>query len=342
MNSVLTSTPVSAPARVPRLGFLGVGWIGLLRLQSLARSGAGTIAAVADPVAECRHEARRAAPSCALVATLDELLTLELDGIVIATPSALHAEQAVHALEHGLAVFSQKPLGRTAAETRRVIAAARAADRLLAVDLSYRHTQALRRVRDLVRSGAIGGVHAVDLVFHNAYGPSRAWARDPALAGGGCVIDLGVHLVDMLHWVLNRPAIVHVASALYARGQRLPPRAPGECEDFVLATLELSGGCTARIACSWEASIGRGAIIEALFHGAHGTAAFRNVNGSFFDFTAELYHGAESETLSEPPDDWGGGALVDWTRRLADDPHFDASVEALVDVAATLDRMLGR
>ena len=285
MNSVLTSTPVSAPARVPRLGFLGVGWIGLLRLQSLARSGAGTIAAVADPVAECRHEARRAAPSCALVATLGELLALELDGIVIATPSALHAEQAVHALEHGLAVFCQKPLGRTAAETRRVIAAARAADRLLAVDLSYRHTQALRRVRDLVRSGAIGGVHAVDLVFHNAYGPSRAWARDPALAGGGC---------------------------------------------------------TARIACSWEASIGRGAIIEALFHGAHGTAAFRNVNGSFFDFTAELYHGAESATLSEPPDDWGGGALVDWTRRLADDPHFDASVEALVDVAATLDRMLGR
>ncbi|MCX9146072.1 Gfo/Idh/MocA family oxidoreductase [Erythrobacter sp. WG] len=57
-----------------------------------------------------------------------------------ATPSALHAEQAIAALERGLAVFCQKPLGRSSAEVRAVIAAAEAAHRLLAVDFSYRHT----------------------------------------------------------------------------------------------------------------------------------------------------------------------------------------------------------
>src|SRR5215212_8605598 len=96
----------------------------------------------------------------------EELLTSDLDGIVIATPSALHADQAIAALERGVAVFCQKPLARTGPETRAVIGAARAADRLLGVDLSYRHTSAMRAVRDLVTSGQIGHVRAVELVFH--------------------------------------------------------------------------------------------------------------------------------------------------------------------------------
>ena len=72
--------------------------------------------------------------------------------------------------------------------------AARQSNRLLAVDLSYRFTEAMRQVRNSVQSGALGRIFAVDLVFHNAYGPDKAWFRDPILSGGGCVMDLGVHL----------------------------------------------------------------------------------------------------------------------------------------------------
>src|SRR5690606_23712639 len=102
---------------------------------------------------------------------LGQLLELDLDGIVIATPSALHAEQAIAAFERGVAVFCQKPLGRDAIETQRVVSAARAANRLLGVDLSYRHTRAMQKIREVVRAGGIGAPFAVDLVFHNAYGP---------------------------------------------------------------------------------------------------------------------------------------------------------------------------
>jgi predicted dehydrogenase len=101
---------------------------------------------------------------------------------VIATPSALHAEQAIAALDRGLAVFCQKPLGRDASETRAVVEAARRADRLLGVDLSYRYTRAAAALRDEVRSGALGEVYAVDLVFHNAYGPDKPWFYDRRLA----------------------------------------------------------------------------------------------------------------------------------------------------------------
>src|SRR5207253_8126891 len=133
----------------------GVGWIGLNRLEALREAGAAEVAAFVDPAVELAGVER--------AGSLDELLEGELDGVVIATPSALHAEQAIAALERGLAVFCQKPLGRNAAETARVVEAARRADRLLGVDLSYRFTEAARRVRELVRSGDLGEIYAADL-----------------------------------------------------------------------------------------------------------------------------------------------------------------------------------
>ncbi len=101
------------------------------------------------------------------------------------------------------AVFCQKPLGRDGIEVRAVLAAARAADRLLGVDLSYRFTAGMVAIRDLVQRGELGAIFAVDLVFHNAYGPDKPWFYDRAELGGGCVIDLGVHLVDLALWVLG-------------------------------------------------------------------------------------------------------------------------------------------
>lgn len=339
----MSTTLERAAARaLPRLGFLGVGWIGRHRLEAVHGAGAARVHAIADPCADRAREASRAAPGAVTATSLDELLEQPLDGIVIATPSALHAEQAVRALEHGIAVFCQKPLARTAEETRRVIDAARAADRLLAIDMSYRYTAALRAVRDAVAGGAIGAVYAADLAFHNAYGPDRGWARDPALAGGGCVIDLGVHLVDMALWTLGFPAVRRVASHLYAGGTRLDAGQQDVCEDHAVATLELEGGATVRIACSWECSTGQAAMIRAHFTGTAGAAALVNVDGSFYHFRAELYRGTATETLSVPPDEWGGRAIIAWSERLAAGARFDPAVETAIPVAAALDAVLGR
>src|SRR5205823_9344721 len=115
-----------------------------------------------------------------------------LDGIVIATPSALHASQCLAALERGFAVFCQKPLGRNERETRAVVEAARRADRLLGVDFSYRTLGGAEAIRELIRSGSLGRIYAIDAVFHNAYGPDKAWFRDREQSGGGCVMDLGI------------------------------------------------------------------------------------------------------------------------------------------------------
>jgi predicted dehydrogenase len=324
----------------PRLGFLGVGWIGRNRLEAVIQSGLADIVAIADSSPENARAASELV-RCQVVGSLDELLQRELDGVVIATPSALHAGQARTVLEQGIAVFCQKPLGRTAAETMAVVDAARRADRLLGVDLSYRFVAGARRIRQLVQSGDLGSVYAADLTFHNAYGPDKPWFYDPALSGGGCVIDLGIHLVDLALWVLQGATVSRVSSHLFARGQPLPPGAD-VVEDFAVADLELDSGTIVRLACSWNLPAGCDAVIQAGFFGDAGGAMLRNVNGSFYDFMAERFRGTAREQLAAPPDQWGGRAIVDWVASLRRESGFDPAAEQLVEVAAVLDRIYGR
>lgn len=322
----------------PRVGFLGTGWIGRHRMSAIVQADTVEVAAIADPSAECVAEAALLAPDAAVLPSLEAMLDLGIDGLVIATPSALHAEQAIAALERGVAVFCQKPLGRNAAEASAVVEAARAADRLLAVDLSYRHTAAAEAIAGLVRNGELGQVFAADLVFHNAYGPDKAWFYDRAQSGGGCVIDLGVHLVDFALWLLEYPHVDAVTARLFAGGQPLSASS-SEVEDYAVARLDLANGAAVRIACSWNLHAGRDAVIEATFHGTAGGAVLRNVGGSFYDFEAVRHRGTAAEVLASPPDDWGGRAAVAWAQRLARDPRFEDEASRLVELAAVLERI---
>ncbi len=325
----------------PRVGFIGTGWIGRNRMEAILASGQVEAAAVTDPSDAAAEAARKLAPGAEIARGFEDLLAMELDGIVIATPSALHADQSIRALEAGAAVFCQKPLGRSASEAKAVVDAARANDRLLCVDLSYRFTQAMQAIREQVRTGALGRIYAADLVFHNAYGPDKAWFYDRALSGGGCLIDLGVHLVDLALWMLDFPQVVSASGALYAKGSRLKPREE-TVEDYAVATLELEGGRTARIACSWNLDAGREAVISAEFHGDAGGARFENLDGSFYDFRAERLQRTSRQSLAEPPDAWGGRAGVHWARRLAEGERFDPEAERLVPLAEVLDQIYGR
>jgi predicted dehydrogenase len=322
-----------------RLGFLGAGWIGRNRMEAILATGEASAVAICDPDPENARQAHERAPLALLTESLDAMLALELDGVVIATPSALHAEQCIRAFEAGAAVFCQKPLGRNAAEVQAVLDAARSADRLLGVDLSYRHTAAMQAIRERVRSGQLGRLFAADLTFHNAYGPQSDWFWDPALSGGGCLIDLGVHLVDLLLWMFDFPEVLDARATLLRDGH---PPAPDEVEDYAIGELTLANGVHARIACSWNLNAGADAVIGAEFYGTDAGAEMRNENGSFFDFSADLLKGRDRERLASPPDDWGGRAAAEWVRKLASGERFTGSTDGLLETARVLDRLYGR
>jgi len=330
----------------PRLGFVGLGWIGRHRLRALRDSGLVDVAALADPDGSALAEA--ASETGAAVVDAARILdgSLGLDGVVIATPNALHADQSIAALDAGAAVFCQKPLGRTAAETARVCAAAARHDLLLGVDLSYRWTTAMRRARDAVRGGDIGEVYAAELQFHNAYGPDKAWFTDVASSGGGCLLDLGVHLVDLALWVLAEPKVAAVSGRTFSRGRPIPAGAP-VVDDHAVVRIDLADGCVVDVRTSWFLHLGRDCSIRAAFHGTSGAVVVENVAGSFYDLRADLHRGTTTQVLAEPPDDWGGRAAVEWAARLAAGERFDAELAdpdggALVRVASVLDVVHGR
>ncbi|WP_158742441.1 Gfo/Idh/MocA family protein [Acidisphaera sp. L21] len=328
--------------RRPRVGFLGVGWIGRHRMQALIESTLTEPVAICEPDDTAAAAAMELAPAAVRTVDLEALLQQDLDGLVIATPSALHAGQAIAALQAGCAVFCQKPIGRTAFEVSDVLMAARQSNRLLAVDLSYRFTEAMRQVRNSVQSGALGRIFAVDLVFHNAYGPDKAWFRDPILSGGGCVMDLGVHLIDLAQWTLGFEDIRSVTASLFAAGVLLSTK-PSEVEDYCVATLETVSGVVIRVACSWNLPAGRDAIIGASFYGTQGTSVMQNIDGSFFDFAAERTQGSNHRvSIAVPPDQWGGRAILHWANELICNPGFNSTADQLLAVATVIDRIYGR
>jgi predicted dehydrogenase len=326
-------------ARKPRLGFVGLGWIGRNRLEAIAQAGVAEIAAIHDVQTAAVNEAQKSSPDAVVFSAFEELLRHDIEGVVIATPNSLHAEQSIAALEQGIAVFCQKPLGRNAFETRRIVEAAKRADCLLGVDLSYQSIPVMKAISKLVESGELGKVFAIDAKFHNGYGPDKAWFRDFSLSGGGCVLDLGSHLLDLALRPLGFPEITRVQSSLFANGSRLQKF---EVEDYGVATMETADGTVLNLSCCWNMNIGREADIEVAFYGTRGGARLRNVDGSFYDFVGERFRGTKTEVIGSPEKEWGGLATIEWIDRLARDEGFDPDAERFVSLSRVMDRIYGR
>lgn len=334
-------------SRAPvRLGFLGTGAIGRLRMQALLDAQAVLemplvdYRAIYDPSAAAAATAAELAEDVRICPTLEDFFDQDIDGVVIATPSALHVEHCVAALENGKAVFCQKPLARTSAETARVIQSAWLANKLLAVDFSYRYLAGMDTLRKLITEGEFGEIFAIDLTFHNAYGPDKPWFYDMMSSGGGCVMDQGIHLVDLAIWVMGSGDVNQLSSSLFHHGKKQRP--PYQMvEDYAIAEFGL-GSARVRLSCSWNLHAGRDTVIEAHFYGTKGGAVLRNVKGSSFDFELEQTRGVNSRRVAGYPDAWGGRGLLDWAMRLAENDQYDPTVEQALKVAHVIDRIYCR
>ncbi len=325
----------------PVLAFAGVGWIGRSRLKSVVEKDLATIALITDPSDDCIEQALQIAPGSRTTHNFyDAINDKSIDGVVIATPSAMHMQQTVAALEKGKAVFCQKPLGRDAGEVLSSVNAAKQYNKLLGVDFSYRYTSAFQSILAVIRSGELGQIYAVDLKFHNAYGPDKPWFYNVAQSGGGCVLDLGIHLVDLMLYALDFPLVVDCKSSLFSKGQ--PLNGGNKVEDYANVQMELANNISARLACSWNLPAGREAVIEASFYGINGGVSLKNVNGSFYDFEGLRYYGTRTEKLTLPPDDWGGRAIINWVQELSGSAAFNEEATDFIRSAEVVDKIYKR
>jgi predicted dehydrogenase len=212
-----------------RIGVVGVGWFASRRhLPDIGRCAGAKLAAVCRRnEAELRRIAEHFGQPPAYTDYAEMLAAAELDAVLICTPHALHAAQAAAALEAGLHVLVEKPLALTAAEATKLAEQARERSRVLAVAVNppfWAHCHALR---GWLAEGRVGELEAVDLRWFGSvealYGrrplpetmpgvvlPSL-FRGNPALAGGGHLMDAGSHLVSELLWVTGRPPVAVTA-----------------------------------------------------------------------------------------------------------------------------------
>jgi predicted dehydrogenase len=237
---------------VLRVGLVGCGAIARrFHIPALQAAGAQMTAFASRSAASA--EAAVSEAGSGSVMSFDSLVaSSEVDAVVICTPNALHAPQALAAIEAGKHVLVEKPFTVTVAESDAVVSAAAAAGVVAMAAQSTRFYPMVVAARDAVRHGSVGSVTAVRGVLCNAgplaWAPDAAWFLEPELSGGGALLDLGVHLVDTLRFVLD-DEIASVAATL-ARGTH------GLDEDaFVL--LDTRKGVVGTLHAGWRASSGR-------------------------------------------------------------------------------------
>jgi len=214
-----------------------------------------------------------------------------LDGVSIAVPNALHAPLTIMALRHGLHVLCEKPMATTTVEARRMNTAAAKAGRSLMINFSQRFEAASMAAKEQVDAGTVGPIYFGRTVWHRRRGVPKfgGWFGIHALSGGGPLMDLGVHRLDLALWLMGYPEPVSVTGSTY--NVIVAPRARKQKKKFDVEELgcglvKFDNGATLIVEASWAVNLpGSDSMITSL-SGAKGGLVHRYGNGGY---EAEIY-----------------------------------------------------
>jgi predicted dehydrogenase len=220
-----------------------------------ADSREAKIAAVVDRTEARRQAARESVAGVATFATIEELAaSAEIDFVDICTPPALHGEPMLDAIAQGWHVLCEKPLLLDLAELEKARSLAREAGRAVVPVHNWKYAPIVRRATEMLRSGSIGQLREVEVETLRIRDCAVAdpdhpnWRRDPAIAGGGVLMDHGWHAIYLArHWFGEEP--IEVRADLHRP-------APKAVEDEATLTLVFPSGA-AKIFLSWRADARR-------------------------------------------------------------------------------------
>ena len=173
-----------------------------------------------------------------------------IDAVYVASPVALHAEHTIASLRAGTHVLCEKPVALDFVQAESMAAVARESGRLLGIAYFRRLFPKLIRARQLIAEGAIGQPVLVEANYHGwLENPERGWLKDPALAGGGPLYDVGSHRIDACNFFFGKP--------LRATGLLSNSLHELAVEDSATTLIEYAGGIHAVVDVRWNSRIQR-------------------------------------------------------------------------------------
>lgn len=188
------------------LGIAGMGYIGQVHLEAARKVPGVQVLAVATLEPE---KIRDLTPGLQIYPSYTDLFRdNRLDAVVIGLPTDLHEQAAIKAAECGRHILCEKSMALDAASARRMLQAAQAHDRILMVAHILRFWPQYARIKELIDAGEIGSIRSVTCSRLSKYPPWSSWFRDPARSGGA-LLDLQIHDVDFIHWILGHPQSVY-------------------------------------------------------------------------------------------------------------------------------------
>jgi predicted dehydrogenase len=263
-----------------RLGIVGTGSVGNVHARAAARNGVSVVAAWdANAVAAeslARGMAGLGQPTQASPSLADLLRRSDVDAVAIATPNFLHAEHAIAALLAGKHVLLEKPMALDETECRRIAEAADRARRTVQVGFVCRGTPTVVAAKAFVAAGRLGRVYHAKCSLYRRRGiPGLGgWFTTKAKSGGGPLIDLGVHVLDVVMHLVGYPNAMRIAGSCTSTfghpiaGYRFvdmwagPPKPDGtfDVEDQASALIRCAGGLTVELNVSWAMNAPEGSL----------------------------------------------------------------------------------
>lgn len=252
-------------------GVIGLG-VGLAHAEGYQACAHANLMAVcdADPVRLRERGDMLGVPRENQFLEVEKMLALpDLEAVSIGLPNYLHAPIAIAAFQAGKHVLCEKPLATSAAEAEAMVNAAKAAGKTLMVCFNYRFREDARWLKRLEGEGKLGKVYYARSGWSRNSGIPGigSWFTQKAMSGGGPLIDLGVHILDLTLWLMGYPQAVSVSGATFAKfgpqgrktfGSRLAPDQSGagikavyDVEDLAAGFIRFADGSALSIETSW-------------------------------------------------------------------------------------------
>jgi predicted dehydrogenase len=232
----------------------------------------------------------------------------KLDVVSVATPNFLHKPQTIAALEAGCHVCCEKPMAMNAQEAQDMNDAAKKAKKRIQINFSFRFTEQSWALKKQVESGILGDIYFARTVWHRRRGlPGLgSWFGIKEQAGGGPLIDLGVHRLDLALWLMNYPKPVWVMGSTYNAIAHKIAKEQGkkyDVEDLAAGLIKFENGATVAVEASWAGNVKENDLMETRLWGTEGGLVQKNI-GEGYSFEAELYlekEGSQFDMKLHPP-----------------------------------------
>lgn len=270
------------PSEQLKAAVIGLGWAGQQHLKGYLAQNDVSVVGIAEPNDDLRAAVTKEFGVERGYADYRELLDREpVDVVSVGTPNFAHAEPVIASLEAGVHTLVEKPLARSYAEGLTMIEAAERNDRVLQVTFNQRYRPDALALKQFVEDGGVGEIYHAKarwLRRSGIPGGGRGWFTNRSLSGGGPLIDLGVHMLDLALHVLGEPRVLAVSGAVYDHlGTELLRTSRDrslhyDVEDFATSLIRLEGGKTLALEASWATFRENGDLINLLVYGTHGGA----------------------------------------------------------------------